>query len=390
MADTTFRPGTPWRAVAAMFALNGALFGLWAARIPAFVDRHGIDPGQLGLVLFALACGAILAFPVAGSLSDRLGAAQATKGIAVFYVMALWLLPLAPNAWLLAAALALFGAAHGGMDVTMNAWGAEVETRAGKPVMSSLHAMWSLGAGLGAALGWAAVRGGLAPGPQFWILGTLIGLLALWVAAIPWVSDRHHGGPSFVLPKGALFLVGLVAFAAALGEGAIADWSAVFLARVTQATEAQAALGYTAFSAAMVTMRLAGDRVVARLGPVRAVRIGGLLAAAGGIVALVFATPSAAIFGFCVMGIGYAVVMPLAFSRAARDPNLPAGRAIASVATLGYGGMLIGPPAIGAVAAALSLPAGFGLIAVLALLIAALAGAVAVPAQATGARAAEA
>ena len=381
MADPVHRPGAPWRAVAAMFALNGALFGMWAARIPAFVDRHGIDPGQLGLVLFALACGAIIAFPVAGGLSDRIGAARATKGIALVYVQALWLLPLAPNAWALALVLGLFGATHGGMDVTMNAWGAEVEARAGKPVMSSLHAMWSLGAGLGAAIGWGAVQAGLAPGPQFWLMGALIAALALWIAAIPWVSDQHHGGPSFALPKGPLFLVGLVAFAAALGEGAIADWSAVFLTRIAGATEAQAALGYTSFSAAMVAMRLAGDRVVGWLGPVLAVRIGGLLSAAGAIVALAFASPAMAILGFCIMGIGYSVVMPMAFSRAAKDPDLPAGRAIASVATLGYGGMLIGPPAIGAVAAARSLPAGFGLIAALALLIAALAGALVVPAR---------
>ncbi|MCA8878471.1 MAG: MFS transporter [Rhodobacteraceae bacterium] len=365
-----------------MFALNGALFGLWASRIPAFVDRHGIEPGALGLVLFAMAAGAILSFPIAGGLSDKMGAARATRRIALVYMVTLWLLPLAPNVWMLAAALALFGSAHGGMDVTMNAWAAEVESRAGRPVMSSLHAMWSLGAGLGAALGWGSVQIGLAPGPQFWGLGLALGAAAMWLAAIAWESTRHHGGPAFAFPRGILLLVGLVAFGSAIGEGAMADWSAVFLTRVAGATEAQAALGYAAYSAAMVAMRLAGDRVVLWFGPVRAVRTGGLLAAAGALVALTLATPATAILGFMVMGLGYAVVMPLAFGRAARDPNLSAGRAIASVATLGYGGVLIGPPVIGAVAAAFSLPAGFGLIALLALGIAALAGVLAPP-QAT-------
>lgn len=373
MAD--FR--TPWRAVAAMFALNGALFGVWASRIPAFVHRLEIAPGQLGLVLLALACGAIAAFPLAGSLTDRLGAARTTRALAVIYVTALCLLPLAPSLWVLALILALFGSAFGGMDVAMNTWGAEVEARAGRPMMSSLHAMFSLGAGLGAASGYGAVRIGLEPALHFWFSGAILGALALWTAAIPWTSDRHEGGPVFALPRGKLALVGLVAFGSALGEGAMADWSAVFMNIVTHATEAQAALGYAAFSIVMVSLRLAGDRIVRLWGPVLAVRLSGVTAATGAVVALSLSTPAAAIAGFALMGAGYALVMPLAFSRAASDPNLSAGRAIASVATLAYGGMLAGPPLIGAIAALASLKAGFGLIALLALMISVLAGALA-------------
>ena len=153
------------------------------------------------------------------------------------------------------------------------------------------------------------------------------------------------------------------------GEGAMADWSAVFLATVVGASEAQAALGYAVFSAAMVLARLAGDQVVRRLGPVTSARISGLLAAGGALTALLGGSFGVALAGFGLMGVGYAIVFPLAFSRAANDGEIPPGSAIASVATLAYGGMLVGPPAIGFIAAMTSLTHAFGLIAVLALAI---------------------
>ena len=178
---------------------------------------------------------------------------------------------------------------------------------------------------------------------------------------------RRRGG-TFALPKGSLVLVGLLAFCASVGEGAVADWSAVFLVTVTEATEAQAALGYAAFSVAMVLMRLAGDRAVRRFGPVPMARLSGLLAAVG--IAMVILGPQlrAVLAGFAILGLGYAVVAPLTFSRAAADPDTPPGRAIASVATLNYGGMMIGPPVIGFVAEGTSLRGAFVLLLALSIL----------------------
>lgn len=370
-------PPSPWRArlaVSAMFFLNGVLFGAWAVRVPAFVAQFGLEPGALGRLLLCLAGGAILSFPLAGRLSDRIGAASATRLLGGFYVLTLPLLALAPTPGLLAVALALFGAGHGAMDVAMNGWAAEVERAVKRPIMSVFHALWSLGAGTGALSGGAAVALGLAPLSHFALVAGVFGVLGLGLAAIRWTSGRSAGAPGFALPSRALLLVGVVAFCSSLGEGAMADWSAVFLTTVAGTDEARAALGYGVYSAAMVAARLLAGVVIARYGPVPVARLAGLFAFSGLVVALVGQSLATGLIGFALLGLGYSVVIPLAFSRAANDRNTPQGRALAGVATLGYGGMVLGPALIGGVAQVWSLPAAFGLIAALALGISALAG----------------
>lgn len=367
-------PRGPRMSVSAMFGANGVLFGIWASRIPDFVERFTIPSGLLGLLLLCIAGGAIVSFPIAGTLSDRYGAAATTRILSALQALALVCLALAPNLWLLAAALVFFGASMGAMDVTMNAWGSEVERAVARPVMPMFHAMFSLGAGLGAASGYGAVSAGLTIGAHFLLLGPAVTAIALLLASAPWDSVRSERSKAlFVMPKGALVLVGLIALGSALGEGAMADWSAVFLDQATEATTAQAALGYAVFSAAMVLTRLAGGSLIGRLGAVRATRMSGVLAFAGVVILILSGSLLPALAGLALMGVGYAVVVPLAFSRAAAEPGIGAGQAIASVATLCYGGMLLGPPLIGFIAEAAGLRAAFGLLAVLALMIVALA-----------------
>lgn len=371
------RVRTPWRAVAAAFALNGALFGIWASRVPAVAEKHGLSPGALGLVLLTMAAGAILSFPLAGRGSDRLGAYRVSWIAAIGYVVALALLAVASNVALLAAALFLFGATHGAMDVAMNAWAGEVERATGRPIMASFHAMWSLGAGVGAGSGYLAVSFGAGIAPHFFAAGLVVALLTLPLMRIGWVSDTaaQHGGPVFAFPRGALLLVGLVALGSSIGEGGMADWSAIFLVRVAGVDEASAALGYAVYSAAMVAMRFAGSGLVARFGPVAMARVAGVSASLGALLAVISGDFIPSLAGFVLMGLGYALVVPLAFSRAANDPVLRPGAAIASVSTLGYGGILIGPPLLGFVAQSFSLRAAFLLLAALALMVSALAGA---------------
>lgn len=363
-------------AVSAMFFLNGILFGAWAARVPAFVDAFALDPATLGRLLLCLAGGAILAFPLAGWLTDRIGADRATRFIGVYYALALPLIALAPNSWGLAGALLLFGAGHGAMDVAMNGWGAEVERVYRKPILSSFHAMWSLGAGIGALTGGGAVALGLDPLAHFALVALVFGGITLGLALVPWESKRGlAGGAGFALPTRSLVLVGIVAFCSSIGEGAMADWSAVFLIDIARTDEARAALGYSVYSAAMFVARMTADQVIHRFGPVPTARVAGLFAFAGLAVALTGQTLEAGLLGFVLLGLGYSVVMPLAMSRAANDPDTPQGRAIAGVATLGYGGMVLGPALIGGVAHLAGLPVAFWMVAVLALGISGLAGA---------------
>lgn len=366
-----------WRAVTAMFALNGALFGIWASRIPAVRDHLNLSHEALGYGLLFMAAGAVCSFPVTGRLTDRFGAVSITRIIAVLYTFSLVLLALADSFTMLAAFLFLFGAFHGSMDVAMNAWAAEVEQAYDKPLMSSFHAMWSLGAGLGAVSGFAAVQWDATVLQHFLVAGGVVVALALAMSWVKWTSRRaeQSQGAVFAFPSGVLILVGFTALCGALGEGAVADWSALFLRDVTGAPESVAALGYAVFSVAMVVCRLAGGFLIARVGPVAAARGGGVFAAIGVFCVVSAGAGPLALVGFTLMGVGYAVIMPLAFSRAANDPNIPPGQAIASVATLGYGGLLIGPPLIGFLAELLSLRMAFGVLLPLAVLIVVCAGA---------------
>lgn len=366
-----------WRAVTAMFILNGALFGIWASRIPAVRDHLQLSHEALGYGLLFMAAGAVCSFPVTGRLTDRFGAVAITRVIAVLYTGSLVLLGLADSFTLLAIFLFVFGAFHGSMDVAMNAWAAEVESAYDKPLMSSFHAMWSLGAGLGAISGYVAVQMQMSVLQHFLAAGGLVVALALALSWVQWTSRRsvQSQGSVFAFPSGVLILVGFTALCGALGEGAVADWSAIFLRDVTGAAESIATLGYAVFSVAMVVCRLAGGLVIARVGPVAAARGGGMFAAMGVFCVVSAGAAPLALVGFTLMGVGYAVIMPLAFSRAANDPQIPPGQAIASVATLGYGGLLIGPPLIGFLAELLTLRMAFGVLLPLAVLIVVCAGA---------------
>lgn len=374
-----------WRAVAAGFALNGFLFGVWASRIPGFKAEFGLSQATLGFLLLALAGGAIAAFPFAGGLSERLGAARMTVLLAILYGPALVALALAPGVIWLGLTLFVFGALHGAMDVAMNGWAAKVETRLARPTMSIFHAMFSLGAGLGAGSGYLAIGLGLPPFAHFLAMAVMGGAAALWLMwpqrnTTPPISSPHgKPGKLFALPHGPLLLVGLVALSVSMGEGAMADWSAVFLERVVGVTEAQAALGYAAFSATMVLTRLSGGILVQWFGPVVVTRLSALIAGLGLVIVIFAPGLAVALTGFALVGIGYAVVMPLVFSRAANDPDMAPGPAIASVATVGYGGMLLGPPVVGFIAQLAGLQVAFGMLALLALCALMLAPVLAVP-----------
>lgn len=364
------------RAVLAIFLLNGSLFGAWASRVPAIKTGLDMDEAELGLLLLCMAAGAVISFPLSGRWTDTRGAPTVCRLTAIGYLPLLPLLGLAPTPWLLAPVLLLFGAAFGSMDVAMNAWGADVERARGKPIMSALHGFFSVGAGVGAGVGAVFAGAGIEPWLHFAIFAAGMAVLTLPFAWIDWPVERRPraaGAPILAIPRGALLAVGVVAFCAAIGEGGMADWSAVYLAEILTAPEDMAAIGYAVFSVAMVATRLAGDLLIARLGRIVVGRASGVVAAAGA--AIVALSPSVVVgwIGMAAMGVGYALVAPLVFSRAASDPNVSPGAAVAAVSTLAYGGMLLGPPVIGFIAHVAGLRVSFGLLAVLALAIALLA-----------------
>jgi len=360
-------------AVSLIFAINGMVFGTWASRIPAIVDFHDLSPGSLGLLIFLAGLSAVIAFSIFGRAADRYGAAFITKRATLLLIpLTLIFIAYANSIWMLVFAVIFFGAIHGGDDVAMNAWAAEVEREYTRPVMSSFHAMWSLGAGIGAGLGSLLAFYEVGFKNHFSIISIIIFVLALSAAFVPFESQKNKkeaNSPFISIPKGSLLPVATITFFASLSEGAVADWSAIFLKSVASLNDGNAALGFTVFSVCMFSMRLLGDRISFILGPATAARYSGLVALTGSIILLVSDSFLLLLLGFGLIGLGIAVIIPLAFSRAGNDETISQGTAIASIATLGYGGMLLGPLFLGLIAEITSIKTSFLILPIMAFFI---------------------
>ncbi|MEU2584889.1 MFS transporter [Streptomyces avermitilis] len=355
-------------AVAAVFAVHGAVTGSFATRVPWIQDHASIGAGQLGLALAFPAIGASVAMPLAGRISHRFGSRTALRGLISLWTLALILPSFAPNLYTLCLALFTYGATAGMADVAMNALGVEIENRLDKSIMSGLHGMWSAGALVGSAAGTLAAHLGsdarlhhvLAAGVL-----TVLGLVACrWVLDLKPTEDEEPP-PRFALPPKSALLIGAVGFCAVFAEGASLDWSAVYLRDRLDSSAGLAAASTTAFTLTMAIARIAGDAVVDRFGAVRTVRVGGVLATLGGLLVVIAWHPAVAMAGFALMGLGIAVVVPLAFAAAGRSGPNPS-QAIAGVATITYTSGLVAPSAIGTLAQATSLMVSFGLVTVLA------------------------
>ena len=354
------------RAVLGIFAINGIILSSWIPHIPLVQEKLGIGEGLLGLALLSMALGAVSFMPLSGWWSGRFGSRQVTTITAFAYCFALPLPILAPSLVSLMLALFVFGACTGAMDVAMNAQAVAVEKRWNKPIMSSFHGFWSIGGLLGSGLGGLALANGLSPAVHALVISaSMLGATTITVRYfLPKEADAAKKGSKFVLPKGPVLGLGALAFMVLVAEGAMADWSAVYIKNVLGTGPGVAAAGYAAFSFMMALGRLTGDRFVARLGPVVITRATSLIAAAGLGSALIISHPIAAVIGFGFMGLGLSNLIPVLFSAAGRVSDMPSSTAIAAVATAGYFGFLAGPPLIGFIAEWFSLPIALGLVVV--------------------------
>ncbi|MEV6740031.1 MFS transporter [Streptomyces sp. NPDC051104] len=363
-------------AVAAVFAVHGAVTGSFATRVPWIQDHAHVGAGQLGIALAFPALGASLAMPLAGRISHRFGARTALRGLLSLWTLSLILPSLSPDLFTLGAALFVYGASAGMADVAMNALGVEVENRLGRSIMSGLHGLWSAGALIGSAAGTLAAHLGSDARLHHALAAAVLTVLGL--VACTWVLDLQPAEdeeppPRFALPPKSALLIGAVGFCAVFAEGASLDWSAVYLRDQLDSSAGLAAACTTGFTLTMALARIAGDKVVDRYGAVRTVRVGGVLATLGGLLIVVANHPALAMGGFALMGLGIAVVVPLCFAAAGRSGPNPS-QAIAGVATITYTSGLVAPGAIGTLAQATSLVASFGLVTVLACGLAGFAG----------------
>lgn len=403
----------------AFFALDGFIFAGWVVRIPDIKEQTGASASTLGLALLGVSAGAVITMMLTGRLCHRYGNHQVTVVCAVLLSLSVSLPPLTHSALTLGLGLLVFGAAYGGINVAFNSAAVDLVRAMRRPIMPSFHAAFSLGGMVGAGLG-GLVAGTLTPTQHLFGL-TLIGLL---VTALVGRSLLHQKPPAFPddVPKdspkdslrgpsqrepenspdpapedsphpsptgspdqtprhahspndppsprrlntrtrGLVFTFGLIALCTAFGEGALADWSALHLEQDLDATAGAAAIGYSCFALAMTIGRLSGTRLLERLGRTRTLVSGGTTAAAGMLLGALAPSLWLAVLGFVITGLGLANLFPVAVERAGTLAG-PDGVAIAS--TLGYGGMLLGPPAIGFMADWYSLPAALTSVAVLA------------------------
>ncbi|MFG1806939.1 MFS transporter [Streptomyces sp. NPDC049040] len=375
---TTSAPGTKWSpaqvrtahlAIATAFAVHGAVQGTFATRIPWIKDHLGLSAGALGIALVCPAVGSMLTMPLAGRLMHKLGSRTALRLLLGLWCAALALPALAPGLPWLCLSLLVFGGSAGMADVVMNALGVAVEEHKGKSIMSGLHGMWSAGTLTGAAIGVPAAHAGLDGRVHLGVVAGVLVVTAVLVCAR--VPDLHPAAdedapPRFALPPRTALVIGAIGFCGVFAEGGSADWCAVYLRDIANASPAVAALAYTAFSCTMATARLLGDFAVRRLGAVSAIRTGGVVATAGGLLVVLSHAPAPAIAGFALIGVGISVVVPLCFAAAGRSGPNPS-QAIAGVATVTYTSGLIAPAAIGGIAGASSLTVSFGLVTALTL-----------------------
>ncbi len=360
-----------------IFAVNGFALSSWFPHIPAVQRKLELSDGSLGIALLGVPVGALLSMASCGWLLARFGSARVTRTAALALCIALPLPGLATNMVVLTAALALLGVANGTLDVAMNAQAVEVERQYRRPIMASFHAAFSLGGLLSAGLAIPILSLGLGTVPHLTTVAVTLGAVALvasrWLLATEQEMSR---GPAFARPARSLVWLGIIAFCVLLGEGAMADWSAVYLRNTLETSAGFAAAGYAAFSGAMALGRLTGDRLTARIGPERLIRSGGLIVALGLGLAVIVAHPAAALIGFACVGAGLSCLFPVLLSAAARISNLSTGSALAAVTAVGYTGFLAGPPLIGLLAEGITLRWALGVVAVLGGVMAALAPAV--------------
>jgi MFS family permease len=354
-------------AVAAVFFVNGAGFASWAVRLPALQERHSLGEGALGAALLGAAAGLFVALPASSVLVARHGSRRVTIVAGFSYVVAVPLLALAPSFPAFAAALVVVGFTNGSLDLGMNAQAVLVERRYRRSIMSSFHGLFSAGGIAGAAVGGLAAGLGVGLEPHLVGTGVLLGLV-LAVAASVLPADpaagraSNEGKPVLVLPRGPLLGLGGVAFTVLMAEGAMNDWSAVYLRTVVDAGAGTAAIGFAAFSGAMTVGRLSGDRLIMLLGPTNVVRLGGALASAGLAMALLAPGPGLAVSGFGLVGLGLAATFPIALSSAGRTPGVRSASALAATSTAGYTGFLVGPALIGFIAELTSLRVALGIV----------------------------
>lgn len=354
------------------FFIAGFGISAWAPLVPYAKDRLGVDAGELGLLLLCLGAGAIIMMPFAGVLAARFGCRLMIWIASLLICISLPLLAVAASVPAIVIALLSFGAAIGMVDVVVNIQAVIVEKASGRAMMSGFHGLWSVGGFVGAGSASGLLWAGVSPLAAVLCVAAVIVVLLLIFGRylLPYGSEEKNGS-LFVFPKGIILFIGLLCFVVFLAEGAMLDWSAVFLTSLRGVEFSYAGLGYSLFSVAMVIGRLTGDRIVSKFGGKKILLYGGIGSALGLVIAIFIPNWIASLFGFWLLGLSASNIVPVLFSVLGRQKVMPTNLAVSTVTTLGYAGILAGPAFIGFIAQARSLSFALLVVAVMLLVVAA-------------------
>ena len=360
----------PKTAISLYFFFAGLIFSSWASRIPDVKDVFALNEAELGAVLFMLPLGALLALPVAGWVVHRLGSKRASVGSLLLYTVLLFLISKAHSVLSISIVLFLFGIIGNFANIAMNTQGLSVQHMLGKPILSGLHAMWSLGAFLAAAItGWTMSVG--------YSMEMHFGMIALAAAGVTLFFSfsliQDVAGELrqkvFALPNRGLLLMGVICFCVAMSEGAMADWSSLYYRQVVHELNKVSTVGYTAFALCMALGRFFGDRLLQALGYSSVLKLNGILVLIGMGLALAINSPVAVIIGFALVGLGVSSVIPIVYMLSAKSKSMAPSAAIAAVSSIGFLGFLFGPPIIGFIAQETGLRLALSIVAFLGLMI---------------------
>lgn len=376
-------------ATALVFLAFGTVVGTWTSRIPSIKVGLDLTDSQLSVALVAFAIGSITGMVALGRVVDRLGSGPVMTVLVAAQGVLLLLPAFARAPWTLRAALFVLGIVQGTLNVAMNANAVEVQRAWGRPIMSSFHAVFSLGGFLGAAIGGVLAGIGLSASATFGIVccGSLsvCVVTALWRLRDTRAADGRGSAAQATNAEappglGFVLLLGVLAMFAMVAEGAAGDWSAVYLHTTLGTGPGFAAVAFVGFSIAMMLARLVGDRLVTRIGPVHLVRRSALFAAVVfGVCGLIVGTPASAVIGFAGLGAGLAGLTPQIYSVAGQLTSSGAGRRLSVIVGMGYTGFLVGPALIGFTSSLIGLRGALAIPAVLVLFVAAGASALRTP-----------
>lgn len=355
---STDRPETRLATRLAFFAA-GFVLGCWSPLIPYVKQRLGLDDAGLGLLLLGLGAGSVAAMPLAGIACTHFGTRKVTVAGGLGLALLFPAVGFVGSLWTMGAVVVLIGIFLGMLEVGMNSHAVEVERGSPRPLMSGFHALFSIGGFAGAGGATVLLSSGASPG----LTAGTCALLALAAILVSWPmllkAEPEAGSNAIVFPRGVVLVIALLTATTFLVEGAILDWGALLVTEQGLVGIAMGGFGYMLFSVAMTVGRIFGDRFVAAVGSRRCLIWGGGVTIVG--ILLVTLTPhiAASAIGFIAIGLGASNIVPVLFSLAGTQKDMPSGQAVAAVATTGYGGILLGPAAIGFVANATSLQTAF-------------------------------